>query len=130
MKRALYVLSAMSVLTICAACAHYPDVRPGASEHKVTVSHKTEGEAFQYAMRQARDYCDDAQNKKTPTVISEQKKYTGSMDEKTYKNTQTVKGVASALAAFGSPKTQRQGQMIDSVDLGKPYQVTLVFNCK
>ena len=120
--------SIICILLLCAGCAHYPNVRPGVSEHKITISHKSEGQAFQEAMNQARSYCEHAQNNKTPAIINEDKKYTGTMDEKTYKNSQMVKGAASTFAALTSATTQ--GQMIDAVDLGKPYQVTLVFTCK
>ena len=125
----LYQIALVS-FALLSACAHYPDVRPGAKEHKVTVAHETETDAFKDAMNQARDFCDDVHNKKSPQVISEDKKYTGSMDEKAYKDAQLVKGVASTLAQFGSTKTQQTGSIIGGVDLGKPYQVTLVFTCK
>ena len=126
MKRYQIALASLALLS---ACAHYPDVRPGAKEHKVTVAHETEVDAFKDAMSQARDFCDDVHNKKSPQVISEDLKYTGSMDEKTYKDARLVKGVANTIAQLSSSQTQQTGPIIGGVNLGKPYQLTLVFSC-
>ena len=123
------LLAATSILFI--GCAHYPDVRPGEEEHKVVVSEDTEAAGFKNAMNQAKDYCSDAHGDKKPVVVKEDKKYTGSMDEETYKTTKTASKVAGGLASMlGGDRVSKAGDSASNLDLGKPYQITLVFKCK
>ncbi len=118
-------------LGVAVSCAHYPDVRPGEKSNRVVVSEESEEAAFHNAMGQAKDYCDDAQNKKKPVIVKEEKKYVGAMDEDTYKKTKTVTLITGSIASVvGGKKERESGAAVRDVDMGKPYEVTLQFKCK
>ena len=124
------IILALSLISFSYSCAHYPDVRPGEVEHRVVVSAEDEQSGFKNAMGQASDYCDDAQNNKKSVIVKETKKYTGSMDEETYKNTKTASNLIGGVAnVLGGKKEKKTGKSISNIDLGKPYEVTLVFKC-
>ena len=121
-------LSLIVMMTLI-SCAHYPDVRPGKKEHKVVAYHESETESYQYAMAQAKDFCDDVYDGKRPIITAEQTKFTGE-DREGYEKARLVKGVAGSLGAFGTGKIQKAGQVVGSADIGKPYETTILFECK
>ncbi|MCB9229754.1 MAG: hypothetical protein H6618_09095, partial [Deltaproteobacteria bacterium] len=109
------------------SCAHYPDVRPGESEHKVIVFAEDEGKGFKNAINQANDFCDDAMNEKKAVIISEKKEYKGSMDESSYKKSKMTTEILGSITSLGD---QYKGASIRNINLGKPYEITLIFRCR
>lgn len=86
----------LSSLVLLTACAHYPDVRPGADGvHKVVVAHAEKSQAVQSALRQAKSYCED--KKQSAAFLKEKVEYTGSMDESTYHALGKISKAASAV---------------------------------
>ena len=133
-----YLVSA--VLLSLVACAHYPDVRPGASgEHSVSLAGDDDDELARQAISQAKDYCKDV-HKKSVAIVSEDKKYIGDMDEKSYKGAKRAAGAAKAIgsagAVFGGERERRAGGVVGlggvvgDVALGAGYRVTMKFKCK
>lgn len=113
------------------SCAHYPDVRPGEKTNRVAVMGEDESAGYRNAMNQAKDYCDDARNGKKPIIVKENKEYKGSMDEDTYKTSKTTSKIVGGLAGVMGGKSERKaGRAVSGVDMGKPYEVTLIFKCK
>lgn len=119
----------IACLMTLVACAHYPDVRPGASEHKVVAAHESEPESYQYAMSQAKDFCDDVHNGKRPIISNEETKFTGE-DRDAYEKARLIKGIAGSVSNFTGGALQKTGRAVGAADIGKPYQTTLIFKCQ
>jgi len=110
----------IAIFSLFAACAHYPDVRPGTDQHTVLVYADNENAAFRDAMGQATDYCSDAVGGKRPVIIREKKIDKGSLGK-------IVDKVADML------DSEEKGKAISTmagIDADKPYEVTLIFKCK
>lgn len=134
----LLTLSAL-VLLSAAGCAHHRDVRPGADGiHRVQVQSEDTEAGSRDAIAQANDYCKE--KKKEAVFVTEDKKYTGDMDEETYKTGKRIanvaKGVGAGVFVFGG-RTERKagtaagigGGIGDNV-LGKGYTVDMKFKCQ
>jgi hypothetical protein len=122
-----------------AACAHYPDVRPGAKgQNYVEVTGQDEDEVSRDAISQANDYCKDV-HKKSAGIVSEDKKYVGDMDEKSYKNAKRATAVAKTIGSAGvllGGENERNAGGIATIGgvaadsaIGSGYKVTIKFNC-
>ncbi|MEY4630916.1 MAG: hypothetical protein RIQ81_1036 [Pseudomonadota bacterium] len=132
--------AAIAAILALVSCAHYPDVRPGASgQHSVSLAGDDEDELSRQAIRQARDYCKDV-HEKSAAIVSEDKKYIGDMDETSYKTAKRAAGAAKALgsagAVFGGEQERRAGGVvglggvIGDVAIGEGYRVTMKFKCQ
>lgn len=128
------------VTLLITACAHHRDVRPGAEGvHRVVVPAEDEHSGSQNAISQANHFCKE-QNKMA-VFIDENQKYTGSMDESTYKTAKTVSKVAEAAGGatwvFGRGRGTKDagavvgmgGGIADSA-LGNGYTVEMKFKCQ
>ena len=135
MKRSLLILPVLML----AACAHHRDVRPGDNGvHRVTIRTEDTEAGSREAISQARHYCDE--KKKEAVFISEESKYTGDMDESTYKNSKraakVAQGVGSAVWVFGGKKESAIGGVaglgggIADQALGEGYHVDMRFKCQ
>jgi hypothetical protein len=123
---------------LMSACAHHKDVRPGADGlHTVAVQTEDNEAGSREAIDQANHYCE--QSGRSAAFVDENKKYTGDVDEATYKNAKMISKVAKsaggAVWAMGGKKESRAGgvvglggQTVDSV-LGEGYTVTMKFKC-
>lgn len=132
----LFLLAVLLGLTV--SCAHHRDVRPGADGvHNVIVRTADEEEGSREAIAQANHFCEE--RKMTAAFIKESKKYTGDMDEKTYKNTQRITKVAKTVGgtvwALGGRKESRAGGVVGlggaagEEALGEGYTVEMKFKC-
>lgn len=134
--RHMLVLGAAFLFT---ACAHHRDVRPGADgTHRVVIHTDDTEEGGRNAMSQANDYCE--QSKQRAFVVDEGSKYTGTMDEGSYRNAKTASKVAQAVGGagyvFGGKNERTAGGIVglgggiaDSA-LGNGYTVDMKFKCQ
>lgn len=121
------------------SCAHHNDVRPGASGlHRVVIVTEDTDAGSRNAIAQANHYCKE--KNKEAVFVEEDKKYTGSMDESTYKTGKTMAKVAKAAGGaafvFGKRKASNTGGVVslgggiaDSA-LGNGYTVEMKFKCQ
>src|SRR5687768_17526769 len=92
-----YFLFVILTSVILVSCAHHKDVRPGADGvHRVIVTSEDNEKGARNAIDQAQHFCE--KRNQSAAFVSEDKKYTGDMDEKDYK---TGKKVAKAAQAIG-----------------------------
>jgi hypothetical protein len=135
MKFLLFALSAFFLF----GCAHHRDVRPSDDGiHRVVVQSDDSGGGARDAIKQAEHYCKE--EGKRAAFVQEENKYTGDMDEKTYKTSKTAakvaKGVGSAGYVFGGSREKSLGGivglggMIADGALGKGYTSEMRFKCK
>lgn len=121
------------------SCAHHRDVRPNASgTHLVQFQTETKDNGYRNAKAQADHFCE--QNKKIAYVKKEGYKYTGDMDEETYKTTKTAskiaQGVGGAGYVFGGKKEKTAGGIVGlggaiaSGVAGQGYTYKMTFICK
>jgi hypothetical protein len=126
------------VLTLMYSCAHHKDVRPGAEGiHSVSVQDGDTESGSRNAIAQANHFCE--QRGKTAAFISEDKKYTGDMDEKTYKTMKRVgrvgQVVGSGVYALGDKKASALGGLgalggtAAHAAAGDGYTVDMKFKC-
>ncbi len=131
---------AMTLFMLLGACAHHRDVRPGADGvNRVVVKSDDNDEATRDAIAQANHFCKE-KNKTTAAFVDENKKYTGDMDEKTYKNAKRASTVAKTVGgtvwAMGGKKESGLGGIAGiggvAADeaLGKAYTVEMRFKCQ
>lgn len=124
-----------------AACAHHHDVRPGAEGvHRVTLITDDTDAAGRDALSQAEDYCEKVQSGKHAAIVSENKRYTGTMDESSYNNAKTAakvaKGVGGAAYVFGGRNESNAGGIVGlggvvaDGAIGKGYTVEMTFKCQ
>jgi hypothetical protein len=122
------------------ACAHHKDVRPGDDgiNRVVLQTDDVEG-ATRKAIKEANHYCKSKGNQE-PAFVDENQKYTGDMDEQTYKNakrmSKVAKTVGGAVWVFGG-QTERTlggiagiGGVAADEALGKGYTVEMRFRCR
>lgn len=120
------------------ACATHKDVRPGVDGvHRVVIQTDDTEAGAREAIRQANNFCKE-QNKYA-AFVNEDQKYTGDMDENTYRNAKRASKAATAVGGavyvFGG-QTERTlgglagigGATADQV-LGKGYTVEMKFKC-
>lgn len=103
------VLVCVAALFLATACGHHRDVRPGAKGvNSVTVKADDEASGARDALDQAEHYCKEFE--KRAAIIEESTKYTGDMDEKTYKNVKKASKVAKTIS--GSAYGQGTGSRV------------------
>ncbi len=131
---ALFVLMLLIV-----SCAHHRDVRPGADGvHRVQIQTDDVESSTRDAISQANHYC--KQKNQEAAFIQEEQKYTGDMDEQSYKAakraTTVAKTVGGAVWVFGGRKESTigglagLGGMVGDAALGKGYTVEMRFKCQ
>jgi len=134
-------LLALFPIVFLASCAHHRDVRAGADGvHRVVIQSDDNDEATRDAISQANHYCKEMQNNKSAAFVDESKKYTGDMDEKTYKNakraTTVAKTVGGGVWAMGGKRESDAGGIVGlggvagDAALGKAYTVEMKFKCQ
>ncbi len=138
MKKAIIKLAAIAVVIVLASCAHHKDVRPGADGiHRVIIQTTGDESEKRGAIDQANHFCKE--RNQYAAVITEEQKYTGQMDEKSYQNTKVaakvLKTVGSGAYVFGGSKESNvggigvlAGQAADSAS-GNGYTVDMKFKC-
>jgi hypothetical protein len=134
-RLALLALTAFAL----AGCAHHKDVRPGADGvHRIEVQAEDTESGTRDAIAQARHYCEE--HKKEAVFLKEDKKYTGDLDEETYKTGKRIatvaKGAGAGVFVFGGRKERQAGTAagiggaIGDDVLGKGYTVDMRFKCQ
>ena len=131
---------AMSVFVyLLTGCAHHRDVRPGDDGlHKVLVRNEDTEAGTREAISQANHFCE--KRGQYAAFVKEEQKYTGDMDEKTYKNakraTNVAKTVGGAAWVLGGRRESTLGSVVgiggaaaDSA-LGEGYTIEMKFKCK
>ena len=138
MKKAVIKLAAFAAIITLASCAHHKDVRPGADGiHRVVIQTTGSESEKREAIDQANHFCKE--RKQYAAFITEEQKYTGQMDEKSYQNTKVaskvLKTVGSGAYVFGGSKESNvggigvlAGQAADSA-IGQGYTVDMKFKC-
>lgn len=132
------IILGISILVL-SGCAHHRDVRPSAKGiHLVQFQTEDKNSGYQNAKSQADHFCE--QSKKLAYVKKEGYKYTGDMDEKTYKTTKTAskvaQGVGGAGYVFGGKKEKTAGGIVGlggaivSGVAGEGYTYKMYFICK
>ena len=135
MKKALFVFG----ILLLSACAHHRDVRPGADGiHRVVVQTDDKEQGSRNAISQANHFCE--QSKRHAAFIEENQKYTGSMDESTYKTSKALSKAASAAGGtvyvMGGKKESNLGGIVGAGGaiahgaLGNEYKVEMKFKCQ
>ena len=137
MKTNTYLI--LAVLLIAVSCAHHNDVRPGAEGvHIVNVQASDTEDGARDAIRQAHHFCET--RGKQAAFVSEDKKYTGDMDEANYKTAKRVSRAAQVVGggvwALGDHKRTKNvggmaglgGSAVDQA-LGDGYTVNMKFKC-
>lgn len=126
------------VVAVLGACAHHRDVRPGVDGiNRVVIQTDDTEEGARNAISQANHFCKE-QNKYA-AFVNEDKKYTGDLDEKTYRNAKRASKAATAVGGavyvFGGQTEKTLGGLAgiggataDQV-LGKGYTVEMKFKC-
>lgn len=133
------VLFLVLPLAVLAGCAGHRDVRPGADGiHRVVIQTDDADAGSREAIRQANHYC--GEKHKEAAFLKEDSKYTGDLDESTYKNAKRASSVAKTVGGgvyvFGG-KTESTigglaglgGAAADNA-LGKGYTVEMRFKCQ
>lgn len=130
---------ALLFVLFAVGCAHHRDVRPGADGvHRVVIQTDDVDTATRNCIDQANHYCKE--KKLEAAFINEDKKYTGDMDEQTYKNakraTTVAKTVGGAVWVFGGKRESSLGGLAGlggaagDAALGKGYTVEMKFKCQ
>lgn len=129
------------LLLLLSACAHHRDVRPGADgTHRVALQTDDTDAATRDAIDQANHFCKSRNKGSIAAFVDEKQKYTGDMDEQTYKNSKRIAKAASAAGgavwALGGKRESNAGGIVglgggvaDGV-LGKGYTVEMKFKCQ
>ena len=131
--------SSLSLSLVLFSCAHYPDVRPGANGvHSVIVKADDVNEGSRNALSQASDYCET--KKKEAVIVSENSKYSGSMDEGSYKTAKKIskaaKTIGPAVWGVGGKTESSAGGTVGVACaagdefLGDEYSVEMKFSCQ
>ena len=135
MKKALFAFA----ILLLSACAHHRDVRPGADGlHRVVVTTDDKEAGARNAISQANHYCE--QSKKSAAFVEEDSKYTGSMDEGSYKTAKALSKAATAAGGsvyvMGAKKESNIGGIVGTGGaiansaLGNEYKVEMKFKCQ
>ena len=135
MKSLYTIIFALALI----GCAHHRDVRPGADGiHRVTLQTDDTEAASRDAIEQANHYCKE--KKKEAAFIDENAKYTGDMDEQTYKNGKRISKAAQTVGGvvwtMGGKRESDAGGIVGlggaTADqaLGNGYTVSMKFKCQ
>lgn len=142
MNRFAPLLNSTAVLLFAAflfsGCAHHRDVRASADGvHWVNIKAETEEDGMQDALSQANHFCE--KRNKTAGIVSENKTYTGQMDERQYKKVKTAGKVAQTVGGsayvFGGETESELGSMVGlggtvaNQIAGEGYSVKVKFKC-
>lgn len=93
---------AFAFILLAAGCAHHRDVRPGADGINKVVARGTEKEAAERdAVNQAEHYCSEVRQQHA-AFVTENSKYTGTMDEETRSTVKKASTAAMVLGGAGS----------------------------
>lgn len=120
------------------ACAHHRDVRLGADGvHRVVIKSEDGDEGSRDAIEQANHFCE--QRGQQAAFVKEEKKYTGNMDEQSYKNakaaTKVAKTVGGAAWVLGGKNESNLGGIVGlggmagDAALGEGYTIEMQFKC-
>lgn len=121
------------------ACAHHPDVRPGANGiHRVVIATDDNEEGSREAIRQANSFCEERHL--SAAFIDENSQYKGDMEEGNYKMAKKASKAAKIIGgttyALGGKTESNAGGIVglggvvaDGV-LGKGYNVEMKFKCQ
>ncbi len=134
-------IAALTLVLISISCAHHRDVRPtDEGVHKVVLLTEDKDAGYRDAMSQANHYCKEEEGNKRAVVVTEGSKYTGSMDESTYKTSKTAakvaKGVGSAAWVFGGKNESTAGGIVGlgggiaDGAIGSGYTYEMKFKCR
>lgn len=130
----------LSFLILASACASYKHVRPGTEGiHRVVIRGEEKESVESAAIDEANNYCQEFD--KMPAFVSEDTKYTGSMDESTHKTIKKVSTAASVgggmMGALGGKKESNVGSGLfglgvvgNSVLDGDAYTADMRFKCQ
>lgn len=131
---------AFSLLTfaVLSGCAHHNDVRPGVSGvHKVVVKSEDGDQGAREAISQANHYCKESG--RSAVFMEEKQKYTGDLDEATYKGAKRATKVAEVVGGsayvFGGKTESNIGGIVGlggaAADqaIGEGYTVEMSFQC-
>jgi hypothetical protein len=133
------ILIIFSSAVLLSSCAHHDDVRPGVDGvHRVIIQTDDKEAGSREAIEQANDFCKEQH--KYAAFVEEQQKYTGDMDEKSYRKAKTVAKVANAAGGavwvFGGKSESNAGGIVGlggaiaDKAIGKGYTVDMKFVCK
>ncbi len=120
------------------SCATHPDVRPSADGiHRVVIKTADADQGSRNAIRQANNFCE--KRGQNAAFVKEEQKYTGDVDEQTYKNvkraSKVAKTIGGAAYVFGGEKESNIGGIVgvggaaSDAALGKGYTVDMRFKC-
>jgi hypothetical protein len=126
-------------LLVLASCAHHRDVRPGTNGLNNVIIQTDDKEAgARDAIAQANHFCE--QYGKMAAFENEEQKYTGDMDEKTYKTGKTISKAAKTIGgtvwALGGQNESNAGGIVGlggavgDEAFGKGYTVKMQFRCQ
>jgi hypothetical protein len=94
MKKSLMLIMTAFLFT---ACAHHRDVRPGVNGvHRVVLQCDDRQQGAREAISEANHFCE--QNGRHAAFLKERQKYSGSMDENSYR---TAKGITRGARTAG-----------------------------
>lgn len=110
------ILFAVAIL-LFTACAHHRDVRPGVDGvHRVVVTDDDKEQGSRNPIDQANHYC--KQSNRSAAFVEESNKYTGTMDEGSYKTAKALSKAAAAASGsvyvMGTKKEANMGGIIGS----------------
>lgn len=138
MKKVIIKLAVVTAVITLASCAHHKDVRPGVDGvHRVVIQTTGSEAEKREAIDQANHFCKE--RNQYAAFITEEQKYTGQMDEKSYQNTKVaakvLKTVGGGAYVLGGKKESNvggvgvlAGQAADSA-IGEGYTVDMKFKC-
>ncbi len=137
MKKNVFVLFCFVVVNLI-SCAHHRDVRPGVEGvHRVVIKSDDHDEGTRQAISQANHFCEE--RGKSTAIVTEEKKYTGTMSESDYKTAKTASKVATAAGGmvhvFGGKNESTAGGIVGlggivgDAALGKAYDIEMKFKC-
>lgn len=126
---------AICLILIITSCSHHRDVRPGTQGvHHVKLKTGDTDSGEQAAINQAQYFCE--KRDRDAAFVSEEKKYTGTMDEEDYKSAKKLSRAAQTAGYMTRILAGKRfgtavgigGSIGDSI-LGKEYQVDMKFRC-
>ncbi len=125
MKTHLFLFVALITM---AGCAHHRDVRPSDDGvHRVVVRSEDTEAGSREAIEQANHFC--KQSNQYAAFVKEDNKYTGDMDEQSYKNAKRVSKAVQAVGGMTGGMVGMGGAVADDA-LGEGYTTEMKFRCK
>lgn len=134
-------IAALTLILLSISCAHHRDVRPTeGGTHKVVLQTEDKDAGYKDAMSQANHYCKEEEGNKRAVVVTEGSKYTGSMNEDTYRKSKTAakvaQGVGGAAWVFGGKNESTAGGIVGlgggiaDGAIGTGYTYEMSFKCR